>query len=228
MTACAHSNRTSRPPSPRCPSIPERVALAACLTEHVHSFHHRLGWGWRGCFPFFFKLLILPFCLCSHPHYSRFQFCFAFFFLSALCQTHLSGPSGPASRILSCAQTRIGETLHCMPQDQAFGQLGRFWSLINRSPWQSQSVEPWGLPEFLTGAPTAACLCVAAPARGCLLVATRWTAPCATFLALSGGSERPRSPAPFSVRKAVKSRGLGGEEAPPRGSRAQDSVSGSP
>lgn len=80
MTACAHSNRTSRPPSPRCPSIPERVALAACLTEHVHSFHHRLGWGWRGCFPFFFKLLILPFCLCSHPHYSRFQFCFAFFF----------------------------------------------------------------------------------------------------------------------------------------------------
>lgn len=102
MTACAHSNRTSRPPSPRCPSIPERVALAACLTEHVHSFHHRLGWGWRGCFPFFFKLLILPFCLCSHPHYSRFQFCFAFFFLSALCQTHLSGPCSPASRIPSC------------------------------------------------------------------------------------------------------------------------------
>ena len=60
MTACAHSNRTSRPPSPRCPSIPERVALAACLTEHVHSFHHRLGWGWRGCFPFFFNFL---FCL---------------------------------------------------------------------------------------------------------------------------------------------------------------------
>lgn len=222
MTAWAHWSWTSGRTSPSSPIRPasESEQPPAAATGRMQAAAITAGGFFFFFSTFYFAFLVCVPILHLLPPFPVFP--------SALCQTHLSGPSGPASRILSCAQTRIGETLHCMPQDQAFGQLGRFWSLINRSPWQSQSVEPWGLPEFLTGAPTAACLCVAAPARGCLLVATRWTAPCATFLALSGGSERPRSPAPFSVRKAVKSRGLGGEEAPPRGSRAQDSVSGSP
>lgn len=89
-----------------------------------------------GFFFFFFKLFISPFLfvspfLISLPPFPVFS--------SALCQTHLSGPSGPASRVLSClllcAQTRVRETLHLLPQDhRAFGRLERFQFLINPKP----------------------------------------------------------------------------------------------
>ncbi|XP_077918933.1 RAC-beta serine/threonine-protein kinase isoform X3 [Halichoerus grypus] len=121
------------------------------------------------------------------------------FFSSALCQTHLSGPSSPASRILSCphlcAQTWIWETLHCPPQDQAFGRLERFRFLINTSPSEGRRVELRAPPRSLAGR---------LPLRRCHLMGhlvghtTRRTVPWCT-----GGRARPL---PHRGRKAIMSR----------------------
>lgn len=146
-------------------------------------------------------------------------------FSSALCQTHPSGPSGPASRILSCphlcAQTRIWETLHRPPQDQAFGRLERFRFLINMSPSEGQSVELWVLPEFLARHLPAASLCAAASVRGCLLVGhnAQQTVPWCCLPCPASGSEWPGlgspGPPPTGVEKQCP--GTGGGLWKPRG-----------
>jgi len=145
---------------------------------------------------FVLRLYILPFFVCIPiPHLlTPFPV-----FSSALCQTHLSGPSSPASRILSCphlcAQTWIWETLHCPPQDQAFGRLERFRFLINTSPSEGRRVELRAPPRSLAGR---------LPLRRCHLMGhlvghtTRRTVPWCT-----GGRARPL---PHRGRKAIMSR----------------------
>lgn len=153
MTAWAHLTWTSRPTSPSSPTRPASASEQCCLSAadaaigRVHGCHHRR----RGLcfFRLFFYFLFCLFCLHLHPlpPHPHFQF-----FSSALCQTPLRGPSGPASRILSCphlsAQTRTGETPR-LPQDRAFGQLGRFQFLNNTSPNEEgrwSQVPTGGLP----------------------------------------------------------------------------------
>lgn len=124
-------------PLPRSPSIPEAEQRSGLPHRARAQLPSPPGVGWRGCFPFIFLTSYFAFLFVSPSSLLTLPVLFSFF-LSVLCQIHLSGPRGPASRILSCAQTRIWETLHCLPQDQAFGQLGGL-VFNQQNPWQGKT-----------------------------------------------------------------------------------------
>lgn len=97
-----------------------------------------------------------------------------------------------------CAQIRTGETVP-RPQDLAFGQLGRFWFLINKSQWERKS----GACLSIGWAPAAAC-CVRCRPQRCGQRSGAAFRACPQ--APSGLARGQSSPSPHSSGKAVKSR----------------------
>lgn len=118
------------------------------LPRDTHGCHHRLG----GLCPFFFNCLFCLFCLHLLP--SSLQPYFQFF-SSVLCQTPLSGPSGPASRVLACShlgvQIRAGETPWPAP-GLGLWAVGKILVFNQQAPVGSKG-GVGGLPEFLARCP---------------------------------------------------------------------------
>lgn len=142
MTACAHSNRTSRRPSPRSPSIPERAAPRACLTEHVHSFHHCLGWGWRGCFPFIFFFLTSYFAFLFVSPSSLLPlpvlFCFLLFSFSPLPNSPQRSPGPCLRNLVLCPDQDLGDSPLPAP-GPGFWAVGEILVFNQQNPWQGKA-----------------------------------------------------------------------------------------
>lgn len=120
------------------------------LPRDTHGCHHRPG-GTLSFF-FFFNCLFCLFCLhllpsSLQPHFQ--------FFSSILCQTPLSGPSGPASGVLACsrlrAQIRAGETPWPAPEPGLWA-VGEILVFNQQAPVGSKG-GVGGLPEFLARCP---------------------------------------------------------------------------
>ena len=229
MTACAHSDQQT--PFPQV----SRHPWASSAGRLPHRARAQLPSPPRVgvlSFLFFFLTFYFAFLFMSPSSLLPLPVLFCFFFsFSPL-------PNSPQRSQRPCLQNLVLPSPLCPDQDwgdspllpgpglRAVGEILVFNQQKPLAGPKRGAVGPtwisdWGAHGSL---PLRCCSCQRLPSGGRPVDSTLCRLPCPV---VRSGAASGR-PAPFSVRKAVKSQGLGGEEARPRGSRAQDWVSGSP